>query len=63
MRCDFGAEDSFARSTERLQEHYGFALNASAVREVTLEHAVRAASQLQEHYAQSFRVLPAKGAQ
>jgi len=59
--CDFGAEDSFARANARLREHYGFALNASAVREVTLRHAARAAGQLAEHYAQSFRVLPRKG--
>jgi len=59
--CDFGAEDSFERATQRLKEHYGFALNASAVREVTLDHAARATGQLAEHYAQSFRVLPGKG--
>lgn len=58
---DFGAEHSFARGNERLQEHYGFGLNASAVREVTLAHAARASAQLEAHYAPSFRVLPREG--
>jgi hypothetical protein len=59
--CDFGAEHSFARGNERLKEHYGFELNASAVREATLHHAARASRQLEAHYAQSFRMLPARG--
>ena len=73
---DFWAEHSFGKSCQRIKEHYGFAINAtgspvhlpplvpsasSAVREVTLRHAARAAGQLAEHYAQSFRVLPRKG--
>lgn len=35
---DFGAEESFRRATEKLREHYGVELGASAVREHTLLH-------------------------
>lgn len=59
---DFGVEESFAKANERLREHYGFALNASAVREATLTHAARAQARLEAQYQESFRVLPAKGA-
>jgi hypothetical protein len=45
-----------------VQEHYGFEIGASAVRTVTLEHAQRAREQLEEGYAQSFRILPQVGA-
>lgn len=59
---DFGCEHSFARAAGSVLEHYGFAIGVSAVREATLTHAQRARAQLEEHYAQSFRVLPAVGA-
>jgi len=59
---DFGAEHSFAAGCARLQEHYGFSLNASAVRTVTLRHAARAAQTLEVGYQESFRILPATGA-
>ena len=59
---DFGVEHSFARAADRVLEHYGFAIGASAVRDATLEHAQRARAQLEEQYAQSFRVLPKAGA-
>jgi hypothetical protein len=36
---DFGAEESFVRATEKVREHYGIELGASAVREHTLAHA------------------------
>jgi hypothetical protein len=36
---DFGAEESFVRATEKVREHYGIELGASAVREHTLTHA------------------------
>ena len=36
---DFGAEASFGRATEKLREHYGLELGASAVRQYTLAHA------------------------
>lgn len=58
---DFGAEDSFRQSCQRLKEHYGFDLNATAVRDTTLLHAKRAGCQLEERYEQSFRILPKKG--
>lgn len=60
---DFGAEHSFAKANERLAEHYGFSLNASAVREVTLRHAARAQARMEGAYEQSFRTLPARGAE
>ena len=59
---DFGCEHSFARAAESVNEHYGFAIGATAVRTTTLEHAHRARERLQEEYRQSFRVLPALGA-
>lgn len=59
---DFGAEHSFAAGCARLREHYGFSLNASAVRTVTLQHAARAAQTLEAGYQESFRSLPATGA-
>lgn len=59
---DFGCEHSFARAAQSVREHYGFDLGATAVRVVTLHHARRAQSQLEEQYAQSFRLLPTQGA-
>jgi len=58
---DFGSEQSFARAAGSVLEHYGVELGVSAVRAATLEHAQRARKQLEAEYAQSFRVLPAKG--
>jgi hypothetical protein len=59
--CDFGSEHSFASGNRRLLEHYGFTLNASAFRQITLQHAARAAQMLCGESAQSYRSLPAKG--
>jgi hypothetical protein len=59
---DFGSEHSFARAAESVQEHYGFEIGASAVRGTTLEHAQRAREKLEEVYRESFRILPARGA-
>jgi hypothetical protein len=59
---DFGIEKSFASGNRQLVEHYGFGLNASAIRHATLQHARRAAQMLQAEYAQPHRCLPAKGA-
>lgn len=36
--ADFGAEGSFARSVERIREHYGLTVPVSAVRQYTLLH-------------------------
>lgn len=58
---DFGIEHSFATSCKRLKEHYGFELNASAVRTVTMHHAQRASRKLQKEYDGSFRILPKTG--
>jgi len=60
---DFGSEHSFRHAAARVLEHYGFEINASAVREATLQHAQRAGQILQKEYEQPFRVLPATGAQ
>lgn len=60
--ADFGSEHSFAKANERLREHYGFGLNASAVRLTTLQHAKRAGQIHQGREAGSFRALPAQGA-
>ena len=58
---DFGCEHSFARAAQSVQEHYGFALGASAVRQATLIHARRAQAKLEKKYAEPFRILPAVG--
>ena len=55
----FGSDHSFAAAG--VQEHYGFEIGVSAVRNATLEHAQRARTRLQTEYAQPFRVLPAAG--
>lgn len=60
---DFGSEHSFRHAAARVLEHYGFEINASAVRHATLQHAQRAAELLEQQYEQPFRVLPAAGAQ
>jgi len=60
---DFGCEHSFARAAESVLEHYGFELGVSAVRTAMLKHAQRAREKLQAQYEQSFRKLPAVGAQ
>ena len=59
---DFGIDHSFARAAARVQEHYGFAIGVSAVRDATLEHAQRARAQLATQYAQPFRAVPGVGA-
>jgi hypothetical protein len=60
--ADFGIERSFASGNRQLVEHYGFGLNASAVRQATLAHARRAEAMLRAEYAHSHRSLPAGGA-
>jgi hypothetical protein len=42
---DFGAEHSFGKAAERLQEHYGIAVSVEAIRQHTLQHG-RKISQL-----------------
>ena len=59
---DFGCEHSFKHAAARVLEHYGFEINASAVREATLEHAARAQVLLDKEYEQPFRLLPSVGA-
>ena len=60
---DFGCEHSFAHAAARVQEHYGFEISTSAVREATLAHAQRAAKKLEEQYQEPFRLLPSLGAE
>lgn len=60
---DFGCEHSFVQAAERVREHYGFEIGASAVRSTTLEHAQRAQEKLQDKYQESFRILPPVGAE
>ena len=60
---DFGCEHSFAHAAARVEEHYGFAMGLSAVREATLEHAQRAEQKLADQYQEPFRILPAVGAE
>lgn len=35
---DFGAEESFQRAAQRLEEHYGIRINSEAIRQQTLHH-------------------------
>lgn len=59
---DFGSEQSFGRAARSVQEHYGFEISASTVRQITLAQALRARKQLEAHYQEPFRLLPAMGA-
>lgn len=60
---DFGIEHSFQHAAARVLEHYGFAINVSALRNATLHHAGRAEQILRKEYQEPFRVLPAVGEQ
>ena len=60
---DFGSEHSFRHAAACVLEHYGFEINASAARNATLQSAQKAEQLLQKEYQQSFRVLPAVGAE
>lgn len=59
---DFGCEHSFGQAAARVREHYGFAINVSAVRQATLQAAEQARQQMEQQYAEPFRALPAQGA-
>jgi hypothetical protein len=58
---DFGFEDSFVKSVDRISEHYGFALPLSTVASVTRKHA-EIIAQRQTLSAEDANALPAKGA-
>lgn len=60
---DFGCEHSFAHAAARVQEHYGFEISSSAVRQATLRHAQRATTVLEQEYEKPFRLLPSVGAE
>lgn len=55
--CDFGMEDSFADSVQRLSEHYGFEISPSTVAKITFKHAAKMGS----HYGKKPHALPAQG--
>jgi len=59
---DFGCEHSFMQAARQVQEHYGFVINSSAVRNATLVQAQRAEQKLAASYKESFRALPGQGA-
>ena len=59
----FGSDQAFARAAESVREHYGIEIGASAVRVCTLDHAQRARKGLEDKYGQSYRLLPAVGAE
>ena len=46
---DFGAEASFGRAVERVAEHYGISVPASAVREQTEAHGAGMLKQQEQH--------------
>lgn len=47
--CDFGMEDSFAESVQRLKEHYGFEIATSVVAKTTLKHASQMACDCEQN--------------
>jgi hypothetical protein len=55
---DFGCEHSFKHAAARVLEHYGFEINARAVRDATLQNAGRAEQMLQKEYEESFGFCP-----
>lgn len=63
VASDFGAETAFASAAARIQEHYGFTLGASTVRQATLQAARDAQSLLEDVYQQPYRSLPAHGSE
>lgn len=61
VMTDFGCEQSFAKASGRVKEHYGFEIGPTAVRLTTLVHARRARTHLGGSYEKPFRLLPEKG--
>ncbi len=47
--CDFGMEDSFAKSVQQLKEHYGFEMSTSVLAKTTLKHASKMASECEQN--------------
>jgi len=50
---DFGADDAYAKCTQKVKEHYGIKISASTFRTVTLSHA-RTMNEQQQACVQSF---------
>jgi hypothetical protein len=59
---DFGSDQSFAKATQKVQEHYGFEINPSAVRKATLKCAQKVAHQLADEATDECRALPSDSA-
>jgi hypothetical protein len=59
---DFGCEQAFAKAAQSVREHYGFEIHSSTVRAATLQHSQRARAKLRASYEESYRALPAQGA-
>lgn len=55
---DFGSDQSFAKAVDKVGEHYGFEINASAVRKATLECAREVAEQVRQETGGEYRTLP-----
>ena len=55
--CDFGMEHSFAKSVQRVKEHYGFEISTSVLAKTTLKHASKMAGKC----AQNPHCLPHQG--
>lgn len=60
---DFGCEHSFGHAASRVLEHYGFAIDSSAMRQATLAQAQRATKRLEQQYQEPVRILPSLGAE
>lgn len=60
---DFGAERSFEKASAAVQEHYGFDVASTTLRNVTLSHASTFTEWLRQHYEQSEPAEPAHEAE
>jgi len=58
---DFGCEHSFKHAAARVREHYGFEINASAIREATLDNAQRAQQILEKEYDELYAQICEEG--
>lgn len=61
MIVDFGAESSFAKSSERLRLHHQIGVSVSCIRKITLEHAC--AIRHLQHRPSNHGALPVQGAE
>lgn len=61
VAADFGLESSFAHAVERIQEHYGFEINTSAIRKATYKTCQKCTDILNKKYDTPCNAIPAKG--